>query len=58
LSSAALSLGEQEDTKTRHHRTVRLLAPVREDLADWRQQAPKTALVFPAQHGGPWSLPA
>jgi hemoglobin len=29
LVQRALSLGEQDDTKTRHHRTVRLLAPAR-----------------------------
>src|SRR5205085_4041526 len=37
---------------------VRLLEPVREDLAAWRGAAPRDPLVFPAQHGGPWSLPA
>jgi integrase len=58
LVQRALSLGEEEDTKTQHHRTVRLLEPVREDLLAWRAQAPDNALVFPAHHGGAWSLAA
>ena len=58
LVQRALSLGEEDDTKTRHHRTVRLLAPVRTDLDAWRVEAPKNPLVFPAHHGGPWPLPA
>ena len=31
-----MSLGQEKDTKTRAHRTVRLLAPLREDLLAWR----------------------
>ena len=39
LVQRALSLGEDDDTKTRRHRTVRLLTPVREDLDSWRAMA-------------------
>jgi integrase len=35
----AASLGELRDTMTRSHRTVRLLAPLAEDLAAWRRRA-------------------
>ena len=37
LVQRALSLGEDADTKTHQHRTVRLLAPLREDLEHWRR---------------------
>jgi integrase len=40
LVERAVSLGELKDTKTRAHRTVRLLASLQDDL-----------LVFPGQHG-------
>jgi len=58
LVERALSLGREEDTKTRRHRTVRLLAPLRGDLAQWRLAAgrPRGAtLVFPARDGEAWS---
>jgi integrase len=58
LIQRAVSLGEDADTKTRQHRTVRLLAPLRDDLDLWRRSAPGNPLVFPARDGGPWSLPA
>jgi integrase len=61
LVERALSLGEEADTKTRQHRTVRLLDPLRRDLAEWRLASgrpPDGALMFPAVAGGPWSLPA
>src|SRR4051794_15530360 len=58
LVQRALSLGEPDDTKTQHHRTVRLLTAVREDLDAWRGAAPDNPLVFPARDGGSWSLPA
>jgi integrase len=58
LVERALSLGEADDTKTRHHRTVRLLAPLREDLARWHRDAPARMLVLPGHDGEPWSLPA
>jgi hypothetical protein len=58
LVHRALPLGEDADTKTRQHRTVRLLAPLREDFALWRRSVPGNTLVFPGHDGNPWSLPA
>jgi integrase len=58
LIERAVSLGEAKDTKTRAHRTVRLLAPLREDLLAWRLQSGRPAdgvLVFPGHDGGLWS---
>lgn len=58
LIQRAVSLGEEKDTKTRGHRTVRLLAPLREDLLAWnlRSGRPKNAaLVFPGPAGGLWT---
>jgi hypothetical protein len=39
LDERALSLGEAKDTKTRAHRTVRLLEPLHEDLLTWRMRS-------------------
>jgi integrase len=58
LIQRALSLGEDEDTKTQHHRTVRLLAPLREDLDEWCRWASQGDLVFPAYGGAPSTLAA
>ena len=58
LIQRALSLGEDADTKTRQHRTVRLLASLREDLQLWQGTASANALVFPGHDGEVWSLPA
>ena len=58
LVERALSLGREEDTKTRRHRTVRLLAPLRADLARWRLAARRPSdatLVFPGHDGEAWS---
>ena len=58
LVQRSISLGQEADTKTRQHRIVRLLAPLRSDLAEWRLAAgrpPDDALVFPAEDGSPWS---
>jgi integrase len=58
LIEAAVSLGEVGETKTRRRRTVRLLAPLGQDLAEWRLRAGRPdgeALVFPGHDGGPWS---
>jgi integrase len=44
--------------KTRQRRTVRLLSPLRQDLAEWRLALGRPAdgtPVIPAQDGGPWS---
>ena len=58
LIEQAASLGELQDTKTRAHRTVRLLAPLAGDLAEWKREAAPAAdraLVFPGPGGRPWS---
>jgi integrase len=58
LVQRALSLGEDADTKTHQHRTVRLLGPLREDLERWRRTSRAHILVFPGHDGEAWSLPA
>ena len=61
LIERALSLGEDADTKTAAHRTVRLLAPLRSDLAAWRLACGRplgNTLVFPSHRGAPWTEPA
>ena len=58
LIQRAASLGQEKDTKTRAHRTVRLLAPLREDLLAWRLRsgrAAEPAVVFPGPNGGLWT---
>jgi integrase len=58
LVERAVSLGELKDTKTRAHRTVRLLAPLHDDLRAWRQacgQPVDGTLVFPSASGRPWT---
>ena len=54
----ALALGEVKPTKTGTTRTVRLLAPLAADLAEWRlasQRPGPDTLVFPNRAGGEWS---
>jgi integrase len=61
LVERAVSLGEEKDTKTAAHRTVRLIAPLAADLRAWRLRSgrpPAKALVFPSATGTLWSLPA
>ena len=61
LVERALSLGEEKDTKTAAHRTVRLLAPRAADLREWRMRSGRPAgqeLVFPSRKGGPWASAA
>jgi integrase len=61
LIERALSLDEEADTKTTLHRTVRLLAPPRADLAEWRLASGRpagNALVFPNHKGCAWTEPA
>ena len=56
LVQRALSLGADEDTKTTQHRTVRLLAPLKSDLDEWRLASGRPAdhrLVFSSQAGQP-----
>ena len=59
LVERAVSLGELKDTKTRAHRTVRLLVPLLEDLQGWRQYSGRRAgdgvLLFPSAQGRPWT---
>jgi len=61
LVERAISLGEEKDTKTAAHRTVRLLQPLAVDLREWRlrngRPGDKT-LIFPSAAGIPWTLAA
>jgi integrase len=61
LVERAISLGEEKDTKTAAHRTVRLLQPLATDLREWRLRSGRpaeTALIFPSATGTPWTLAA
>jgi integrase len=61
LIQRAISLGEESDTKTRQHRTVRLVAPLATDLRSWRMASGRPAdseLVFPGKEGQPWTQAA
>ena len=61
LIQRATSLGEESDTKTRQHRTVRLLAPLAADLRVWRTATGRpgdSELVFPGKEGQPWTQAA
>jgi integrase len=54
----ALALGAVKETKTRQTRSVRLLAPLASDLAEWRLacgRPDERTLVFPGAEGQPWS---
>jgi integrase len=58
LVERAVSLGGESDTKTRAHRTVRLLAALAADLREWRMAAgrpPDGALLFPRSDGRVWT---
>jgi integrase len=58
LVERAASLGQLRDTKTRAHRTVRLLGPLVDDLALWRGLGPSplpSALIFPTFKGTLWT---
>lgn len=61
LIQRAISLGEEADTKTRQHRTVRLLAPLAADLCAWRMTSggpDDDELVFPGKDDKPWTQAA
>lgn len=61
LIERAISLGEERDTKTAAHRTVRLLPVLAADLREWRLRSGRprdSQLVFPSITGSPWTLPA
>jgi hypothetical protein len=58
LVEAAVSLGAVAETKTRRRRTVRLLGPLHQDLAEWRLRTGRPTneeLVFPGHDGRLWS---
>jgi integrase len=58
LVERAVSLGQVKDTKTRAHRTVRLLAPLQDDLRGWRRSqsdSSDSALLFPSSQGRLWT---
>jgi integrase len=61
LIQRAISLGEESDTKTRQHRTVRLLGSLAADLRLWRTAAGQPSdseLVFPGNEGQVWTQAA
>jgi len=61
LIQRAISLGEESDTKTRQHRTVRLLAPLAADCRAWRMAVGRPddcELVFPGKEAQPWTQAA
>jgi integrase len=61
LVQRSISLGEEADTKTRQHRTVRLLGPLAADLRSWRMAAGRPdddQFVFPGKDGQPWTQAA
>ena len=61
LIEAAVSLGELRDTKTGQRRMVALLAPLAQDLNEWRLACGRPAddeLVFPDRRGRPWTADA
>ena len=61
LIQRALSLGAEDDTKTTQHRTVRVLGPLKTDLAEWRMLQGRPGddqLLFPGRTGEPWSTAA
>ena len=58
LVERALSRGELKSTKTGRTRSVRLLAPLAADLAEWRLASGRpdeSALMFPAHDGECWA---
>ena len=61
LIERAISLGEEKDTKTAAHRTVRVLQPLAVDLREWRLRRGRPSersLIFPSATGTPWTLAA
>jgi integrase len=57
LVDRAIALGTENGTKTNATRTVRLLAPLAEDLALWRRASTATELVFPRRDLAPLDRP-
>jgi len=61
LIQRAISLGKESDTKTRQHRTVRLLGALAADLRSWRLAVGRPddrELVFPGKEAQPWTQAA
>jgi integrase len=60
VEKAADGQGGVKATKTGQARTVRLLAPLADDLAEWRRSLDQAddALLFPSGSGGIWNDPA
>lgn len=61
LVQRAVSYGEEKATKTNANRSVRLVDPLRVDLAAWRLASGRPsdeALVFPSEDGELWSKAA
>src|SRR5215213_9166576 len=59
LVERAASLGDVTDTKTKAHRTVRLLTPLASDLRERRMAAGRlstNALICPRSGGGVWAI--
>jgi integrase len=58
LIEAAVALGNVKEAKTRQTRSVRLLAPLATDLAEWRLACGRPdgeTRVFPGHDGRPWA---
>jgi integrase len=58
LVDRAVALGDVKGTKTRKRRSVRLLAPLAADLAEWRlasRRPDESALVFPRKDSRAWT---
>jgi integrase len=58
LVERSVAFGQLKSTKTGRARTVRLLAPLADDLDSWRESTARTAptdLVFASPDGSPWN---
>jgi integrase len=58
LIGGAVALGSVKETKTRQTRSVRVLAPMPTDIAEWRLARGRpdgSTLVFPGREGRPWA---
>ncbi len=61
LVQRAIALGGEDDTKNSQDRTVRLLAPLKADLAEWCMACGRpdgAALVFPTDRDHAWTVAA
>jgi integrase len=58
LIERSVAFGQFKSTKTASTRSVRLLAPLKEDLLNWRAHTSRGKdldLIFPAPDGSPWN---